>query len=1506
MAALLINGRDNIIDSQTGTVNAIVDVMTTTVTDLTYKNNIITAVNTAGHILNAGGEGPDASYDNKLDGSTISGNKITWNGDMAGGFITHGLFIGYAKNFNIRYNYLDKTPYGILPKSGSVTTGNMTYTSGGIAYNIVKNCKMSANSKGMNGVCYYNNTFVTDQSYLQGRHIWIGGNPSTNNVSPTGIRIKNNIFYSQHRWQFMIDIDNSATLSDFQSDYNVFWCVDTGNGPQFRVGGTEYNFAQWQALGYDTHSVVANPNFIDFTNFVPTARLNYGTDLGATWQNGLSTSAVWSLGNDPALTTQNGTWQVGARVYAGSAFAPIVTTTAISSITNTTATSGGNVTSDGGASVTARGVCWSTSANPTTANSTTSNGTGTGSFISNLTGLTLNTTYHVRAYATNSVGTSYGTDVPFTTTGGTGTSYYIAPNGSDTTGNGTIGSPWFTINKAWPSLVAGATLYLRGGTYNYASTQILAGKNGTSINPINVFAYPGEVPIITKTVGSFNYMGYQCAINFRGNYFHWDGITVTGFPQPDGGLYNNMIVEMANNNIFERMVFSYGTIGFDINWQSDNNIMLNCDFHHNKDPNSADSYGNADGANAHTDYGTTNTFRGCRFWSNSDDGIDLFNGNGLILIDNCWSFWNGFKDGVYIDDVNSPMQANDGEGFKLGSTTDYSTIHLRTLTNCLSFQNRLGGIDYNDSKCIIWLYNNTSYHNNVGNEYQFGLNVGDGRAHIVRNNIVWDTQNTSGLEVATSGTVDHNSWESNGHNTKVTSADFLSINSTGVDGPRLSDGSLPSLNFLKLAAGSDMINVGVNVGLPYNGAAPDLGAYEFGGSNPVLPTVITSSVPSIGSTSAVVNGNITSDGGATITARGFCWGININPTLSNSFINNGTGTGTFSNTISGLSPGTIYHVRAYGTNSVGTSYGADIQFVTTTPVVLPTVTTQAVTAISYVSATANGNMTNNGGDSNAIKGICWASHTVPTLSDNVGGNTTGSGAFTIGLSGANPSTIYYVRAFAINSAGTVYGNEVQFTTLSASAPTVTTTAITNIAQSTATSGGGVTNINGASVTATGVCWSTTSSPTIAGSKTTDGTTLSWVSSITGLTFDTLYYVRAYATNSAGTGYGNQVSFTTGAAIPTLFINAVSSITSTTALSGGNTLSDNGSAISVKGVCWGTSTNPTIANSYTTDGSGVSNFISNISGLAANTTYYIRAYATNSIGTAYSSNVQFTTLDIPGSTWLEVIKAKVHKWFCDNTAIPPALGPELIDQVGWCAVSLHEPTGWWDNSGGTGFTGDGVKLCSNPGYSYPLEKMGLLIPGNRYRVVIELDWISGWVEIWDGTGNHDFTMSASGVYEFDFIADDPLGSLWLDSSIFDGCILSFSVKEILGTYSLGAEELINGDFLDNSEWAIFDEGFSIVHPSNKLVNTGNNISCSNNSCLGKMIIGRTYSISYDVIDYVSGTGIVYFGASFGMTEIQANGTITRLFVYRGGDTNVYVHGSGVCNWAVTNITVKIIL
>jgi hypothetical protein len=197
---------------------------------------------------------------------------------------------------------------------------------------------------------------------------------------------------------------------------------------------------------------------------------------------------------------------------------------------------------------------------------------------------------------------------------------------------------------------------------------------------------------------------------------------------------------------------------------------------------------------------------------------------------------------------------------------------------------------------------------------------------------------------------------------------------------------------------------------------------------------------------------------------------------------------------------------------------------------------------------------------------------------------------------------------------------------------LTTSPVTNITATSATTGGNISNDGGKAVTDRGICWSTNSDPTIADNRASNGTgTGTFVSSLTGLTQGKIYYVRAYATNSNGTFYGNNVTFSTTVNLPALTTTNISSITSATATSGGNISSDGGGTITARGICWSTNQIPTISDYRTTDGTGTGSFSSTLAGLSANTKYYVRSYATNSAGTAYGNEISFTTIAVPALT-----------------------------------------------------------------------------------------------------------------------------------------------------------------------------------------------------------------------------------------------------------------------------------
>jgi uncharacterized protein (TIGR02145 family) len=309
----------------------------------------------------------------------------------------------------------------------------------------------------------------------------------------------------------------------------------------------------------------------------------------------------------------------------------------------------------------------------------------------------------------------------------------------------------------------------------------------------------------------------------------------------------------------------------------------------------------------------------------------------------------------------------------------------------------------------------------------------------------------------------------------------------------------------------------------------------------------------------------------------------------------------------------------------------------------------SVSNVSETSATVTGTIIDigNGIDQH---GHCWSTTRGPTFESNDDKTEKGSinnpGSFTSQMTGLQPETKYFVKAYIKKGSETKYSDiELSFTTepehIMVTLPVVNTGTAGDITATGATIEGNIVDLGtgATSVSDHGHCWSsTTSTPTIDNpNKTSFGETTStgmFNSTLIGLSPSTTYYVRAYATNVAGTAYSSSTSFSTtpDISMPNVTTTEVSEIGYYDAKCGGNVVSDGGSLVTVRGVCWNTAPNPTLINSHTEDGSGMGIYTSDISDLAINTTYHVRAYATNSMGTGYGEQMTFKTLGSPNDDW----------------------------------------------------------------------------------------------------------------------------------------------------------------------------------------------------------------------------------------------------------------------------------
>lgn len=410
--------------------------------------------------------------------------------------------------------------------------------------------------------------------------------------------------------------------------------------------------------------------------------------------------------------------------------------------------------------------------------------------------------------------------------------YYVAPNGNDSAA-GTQAAPWATIARAQTAAKPGDTVYFRGGRYAYTransscSSQtarvdaITLNKSGSSGNPIRYWAHPAEKPVF-----DFSRMKDDCRIkgfSVTGSWLHLKGLEVTGVPQNNNRNAESWGLWISgSNNVFEQIDTHHhmGT-GLFINGGG-GNLVLNSDAHDNYDLHSSDRPGeNADGFGSHyTPAGrSANVFRGCRSWWNADDGFDLISTYSPVLIENSWSWRNGYVPGT-------TTSAGNGAGFKMGGfgrEFDAGAVK-HTVRFSVAFNNKAAGFYSNHHPVANDYFNNTSY----GNRPDFDMRgINSSGAAVGRGNLRNNIAYTGTLLANMNGTTaSHNSWNVG---VPLSDAQFRSVSTSGWDALRQADGSLPVLPHLRLAANSALIDKGTNVGLPHSGSAPDLGAFESDG-----------------------------------------------------------------------------------------------------------------------------------------------------------------------------------------------------------------------------------------------------------------------------------------------------------------------------------------------------------------------------------------------------------------------------------------------------------------------------------------------------------------------------------------------------------------------------------------------------------------------------------------------------------------------------------------------------
>ena len=920
---------------------------------------------------------------------------------------------------------------------------------------------------------------------------------AANNVCPTGWHLPTNA-----EWN---------TMEATQTTYSLTGTGWRGDHAGRLAGGTDWR--------YTTSTPDSTPGFSNYTAYnasgftaIP-AGYRYNSYMESKWAAYFwtATSGGGTLAWHRKLyynkigvyhSTQNTAFGLSVRCLRDPG--PVINTGSLLGITTTSATCGGEVLDDDGYSVTARGVCWSTSHNPTIANAHTSNGTGVGSFTSSLTGLTPGTTYYVRAYATNSQGTKYGEEVVFATQN--------PPCPGVPTVTDHEGNVYNTIkigNQCWTKENLRTTTSPSTGTY-----------------------------LIPSASTGYTYTGKQA------RWYNNDSATYA--PMNYGLLYNwNAAVDTFNTAYGETSVNTSGSNFVSVTFNGHRRGICPVGWHL---PSDAE-------------------------WTQLENYVG--------------------SQSHYTCDGNSGYIAR-----ALASEAGWNTAY----DNCT--------IGSNDPSA-----NNATGFSAVPAGHRYGSFVDAGNDAIL--------------------------WSSSQHPGYAHQAYSRDLYYNNADVYRYSGNKYEGISVRCLRDPGPFVTTGAALGVT--------------------------------TTTATCGGEVVDDGGFNVTARGICWSTHHNPTVADAHTSNGTGIGSFTNSITGLTQGTTYYVRAYATTSEGTTYGIEKSFTTHNPPCpgVPTVTDHEGNVYNTVQ----------------IGDQCWMKENLRTTTSPSTGTYllsvsydsytyTGKQAYWINNDSATYAPMNYGLLYnwnaAVDTFNTAYGE------LSVNDDFSISMSMTfnGLRRGICPAGWHLPSDaewNTMERTVCGLDWQT-SYETMIGDRGSHAGKLAGGDSWNNSTIATapgdmsyadrnasgfsavpagFYFVynfvgdavsfwsstqsdsrNAYTRNlysqNVGVGRGNSVKtfcFSVRCLrdpIPVVNTGSVLGVTSTTATCGGEVLDGGGASVTARGVCWSTSHNPTVADAHTSNGTGIGEFTGSITGLTPGTTYYVRAYATNSEGTSYGEEVSFFT------------------------------------------------------------------------------------------------------------------------------------------------------------------------------------------------------------------------------------------------------------------------------------------